>query len=63
MRLTEDPPDMASDVLDVRLVYLGDDAAGVPLEVIAVEAPEGQLLVIHAMRLRNKYKQEYEQAK
>ena len=44
-----------------RLVYLGDDADGVALEVMAVEIPGG-LLVIHAMRLRSKYQAEYQEA-
>jgi len=30
---------------------------------MAVELPKGGLLVIHAMRLRNKYRQRYEEAK
>lgn len=59
----EDPPETGSEVRDVRLVYIGDDAAGVALEVIAVEVSDGELLVIHAMRLRSKYKQRYEEAK
>lgn len=45
-----------------RLVYLGDDEHGVPLEVVAVENASGDLRVIHAMTLRPKYQQEYEEA-
>jgi hypothetical protein len=48
---------------DPRLVYLGDDAAGVPLEVMAIELDSGGLLVIHAMPLRTKYHTQYEEAK
>jgi hypothetical protein len=47
---------------DDRLVYLGDDAQGVPLEVMAVEVAPGELLVIHAMPLRAKYVTEYREA-
>lgn len=47
----------------VRLVFLGDDAAGVPLEVLAIELQSGDLLVIHAMPLRQKYWREYEEVK
>lgn len=44
-------------------MYLGDDADGVPLEVMAVEFEDGSLLVIHAMPLRDKYREQYEEAK
>lgn len=46
-----------------RLVYLGDDEAGTPLEVMAVELEPDGLLVIHAMPLREKYRTQYEAAK
>ena len=46
----------------MRLVFLGDDAEGVPLEVIAVELECGGLLVIHAMPLRDRYRSQYEEA-
>lgn len=48
---------------DERLVFLGDDADGVAIEVMAVELPTGGLLVIHAMPLREKYQQRYEESK
>jgi hypothetical protein len=50
-------------VPDTRAVFLGDDPQGNPLEVMAIELPNGGLLVIHAMSLRNKYRQRYEEAK
>jgi hypothetical protein len=43
-----------------RIVYLGDDDQGRALEVMAVEGKHGELLVIHAMELRDKYRQRYE---
>ena len=46
-----------------RLVYLGDDRDGVALEVMAVELEDGDLLVIHAMALRDRYREQYEEAK
>ena len=46
-----------------RLVYLGDDSDGIPLEVMAVELEDGSLLVIHAMPLRDRYRESYEEAK
>jgi len=48
---------------DDRLVYLGDDPDGVPLEVMAIELAEDDLFVIHAMPLREKYRADYEEAK
>jgi hypothetical protein len=58
-----EPPAGGPASADVRLVYLGDDADGVPLEVMAVELDDGSLLVIHAMRLRERYRDQYEEAK
>lgn len=48
-------PDRESLVL-----FLGPDGQGVPLEVIGVELADGDLLVIHAMRLRATNRDEYE---
>jgi hypothetical protein len=52
------PPGHADD----RLLYLGDDDNGVPLEVVAVELGPDELLVIHAMPLRTKYRRQYLEA-
>jgi hypothetical protein len=48
--------------LDERLVFLGDDATGRTLEVMAVRVERG-LLVIHAMDLRPKWRALYEEGK
>lgn len=56
---TSDP----SDVVDPRLVCLGDDPDGQAIEVIAVEGSKDELIVIHAMALRKKYIDQYEEAK
>jgi hypothetical protein len=40
---------------DQLVLVLGPDDRGVPLEVVAVELRDGDLLVIHAMRMRAKY--------
>jgi hypothetical protein len=45
-----------------RQVYLGDDAEGVPLEVMAVVIQDDNLLVIHAMPLRRRFVKQYEEA-
>jgi len=37
------------------VLFLGFDANGMPLEVMAIELDDGSLMVIHAMRLRRKY--------
>lgn len=43
------------------ILYLGDDWNGVPLEVAAVERG-GDLVVVHAMRLRSKFRDLYVEA-
>jgi hypothetical protein len=59
----ESPPTNDAGVLDSRLVCLGDDANGRAIEVIAVEGDKDDLIVIHAMPLRDKYQAHYEEAK
>ena len=49
--------------LDERLVFLGDDEDGAALEVMAVELEDGDLYVIHAMDLRERYRPRYEEAR
>jgi len=46
----------------VRLLFLGDDASGRALEVIAVDGGD-RLVVIHAMDLRSKFRKLYEEGK
>jgi hypothetical protein len=45
------------------LVFLGDDPNGEALEVMAVELCGQELLVIHAMPLRERYRDQYEEAR
>jgi hypothetical protein len=59
----EAPSISAPDDADSRLVYLGDDAHGSALEVMAVELTHEHMLVIHAMFLRERYRDMYEEAK
>ena len=63
LRFEQSPPAGAPAGADLRLVYLGDDADGVALEVMAIELEDGNLLVIHAMPLRDRYREQYEEAK
>jgi hypothetical protein len=42
------------------LIHLGDDPSGRALEVGVLEVAVGQLVVIHAMDLRPKYRAAYE---
>jgi hypothetical protein len=42
------------------VVFLGPDPDGIPLEVIGLELASEDLLVIHAMKLRQKYRADYE---
>jgi hypothetical protein len=44
-----------------QVMYLGPDQRGVPLEVTAFEADNGQLVIVHAMRLRPSYRAAYEE--
>jgi len=61
--LEQDPPDAPRPKGELRLVFLGEDAAGVPLEVIAVETDRQSLMVIHAMELRSRYRSTYEEVR
>ena len=49
--------------VDERVVFLGDDLERVALEVIAVEQEEDEFMVIHAMNLRNRFRELYEEAR
>jgi hypothetical protein len=49
--------------VDERLLFLGDDEEGVPLEVMAVELEDDDLFVIHAMEIRDRYRSAYEEAR
>ncbi|MFZ1925310.1 MAG: hypothetical protein WAU42_04105 [Solirubrobacteraceae bacterium] len=61
VRFDEPPPDTeGARTRSTRIVYLGDDDQGCALEVMAVEGEHGELLVIHAMELRDKYRKRYE---
>lgn len=48
---------------DTRLMFFGDDAGGIPLEVACVQSGEGRLIVIHAMLLRARHRSSYEEAR
>lgn len=63
LRFEQEPPADAPVDTTSRLVLLGDDADGVALEVMAVELEDESLLVIHAMPLRDRYRDQYEEAK
>lgn len=51
-------PDDHADGL-ARVIFLGPDSGGVPLEVVGIEPESGDLVVIHAMRLRRRYRHAY----
>jgi hypothetical protein len=42
-----------------HVLFLGPDQRGVPLEVLGAELADGDLLVFHAMRLRDRYRDSY----
>jgi hypothetical protein len=62
LRFEQEPPAGARVGASARLVFLGDDAEGIALEVMAVELSDDNLLVIHAMPLRDRYRKQYEEA-
>lgn len=45
-----------------RILFLGDDDQGNPVEVIAAEDGPIDLIVNHAMPMRERYRREYEEA-
>jgi hypothetical protein len=53
------PLDRLDDDDASLVLFLGPDAHGVPLEVIGLELADGDLLVIHAMLLRERFREEY----
>jgi uncharacterized DUF497 family protein len=59
----EEPPPDRPRARDTRLLVLGEDAQGILLEVIAVESKDDSLTVIHAMKLRNRYRSRYEEVR
>lgn len=59
----EPAPSSSTEALDERLLCLGDDAEDKALEVMVVEGSKGELVVNHAMELRAKYRDQYEEAK
>ena len=56
------PPPADSPYRSDRILYLGDDAAGVALEVLAVLVEGGDLLVFHARPIGAQYRRQYEEA-
>lgn len=61
IRLLELPPPADGPDRDPRLLFLGDDREGVALEVIGVEPADRELLLIHAMPVRRRYRDVYEE--
>ncbi len=57
------PPHSPPGLNVPRRLYLGDDADGMPLEVMAIKLTSGDLLVIHAMEMREKYRERYTEMK
>lgn len=48
------------DPADADVVaFLGPDANGIPLEVFGIELESDDILVIHAMKLRGRYRADY----
>ena len=62
-QIVKHPRNVANSPVDQRVVFLGDDLEGVPLEVMTAERHESEFLVIHAMNMRNRFKGFYEEAR
>lgn len=62
LRFSQVPPAGARAGASARLVFLGDDMEGVALEVMGVELEDKSMLVIHAMPLRDHFREQYEEA-
>ncbi|HXM87350.1 MAG TPA: hypothetical protein VN889_06925 [Solirubrobacteraceae bacterium] len=61
VRFEESPPETeGARARATRIVYVGDDDRGRALEVMAIDGERGELLVIHAMTLRERYRKLYE---
>jgi hypothetical protein len=56
------PPPADSPYISDRTLYVGDDAAGVALEILAITTEDGDIVVFHAKRLGSRYHAEYEEA-
>lgn len=45
-----------------RVLFLGDDAQGVAIEVLGLPISDREVLVIHAMKIRRRYHRLYREA-
>jgi hypothetical protein len=48
---------------DEALLFLGDDAGGMAVEVVAVLLTDGRVRVIHAMAMRESYRPLYQEVR
>jgi hypothetical protein len=56
----EPPPDDPTE--PDRVLFLGDDERGMALEILALHDARGGLVAIPAMRMRRRYRRQYEEA-
>ena len=47
---------------DPLLYFFGDDEVEQPLEIVAAKGPTGELTVIHAMHMRDRFEEDYMEA-
>jgi hypothetical protein len=52
----DDPTLATADPDPARVLFIGWDPHGILLEVVGVDLDDGRLLVIHAMKLRRRYR-------
>lgn len=53
----------ANAAVNQRVVFIGDDLEGVAIEVVAVEEDEEAFVVIHAMNMRKRFRDIYEEVR
>lgn len=63
LQLIDRARNRANDGVDLRVLFLGEDLEAVELEVVAVELDEHELLVVHAMRMRSRFRGLFEEAR
>ena len=58
----DEPAPPGSSIPDDRSLYLGDDEHGTALEIVAIALDGERLLVVHAMKLRAAYRDQFNEA-
>jgi hypothetical protein len=60
LTFVQPPPDDLGE--PDRMLILGDDQARVPFEILGIQDDSGDLVVLHAMKMRRRYRRQSEEA-